>query len=50
MTWILLIGGGLAVLLLIIGVIESVNSERALVEKRLGSYLGDEKTSAKETC
>ena len=45
MTWILLIGGGLAVLLLIVGVIESVNSERALVEKRLGRYLGEEKTS-----
>lgn len=44
MTWILLIGGGLAVILLIVGVIESVNSERALVEKRLGRYLGDEKT------
>ncbi len=45
MTWILMIGGGLAVLLLIVGVIESVNSERALVEKRLGRYLGEEKTS-----
>lgn len=44
MIWILVIGGGLAVLLLIVGVIESVNSERALVEKRLGRYLGDDKT------
>src|SRR5574342_302314 len=43
MTWILLIGGGLAVLLLIFGVIESVNSERTLVEKRLGRYLGEGK-------
>jgi len=43
MTWILLIGGGLAVLLLIVGVIESVNSERALVERRLGRYLGEDK-------
>ena len=42
MIWILIIGGGLAVLLLIVGVVESVNSERALVEKRLGRYLGDE--------
>jgi tight adherence protein B len=45
MTWILIIGGGLAVLLLIAGVIESVNSERALVEKRLGRYLGEDKAS-----
>jgi len=45
MTWILLIGGGLAVLLLIVGVIESVNSERALVERRLGRYLGEDKAS-----
>jgi tight adherence protein B len=45
MTWILMIGGGLAVLLLIVGVIESVNSERALVEKRLGRYLGEDKAS-----
>lgn len=46
MTWILLAGGGLAFLLLIIGVIESVNSERSLVEKRLGRYMGEEKTDA----
>jgi tight adherence protein B len=45
MTWILIIGGGLALLLLIVGVIESVNSERSLVEKRLGRYLGEERTS-----
>jgi tight adherence protein B len=30
---------------LIVGVIESVNSERALVEKRLGRYLGEDKAS-----
>lgn len=42
MTWVLLIGGGLAVLLLIVGVIESSSSERALVEKRLGRYLDDD--------
>jgi len=35
----------LAVLLLIVGVIESVNSERTLVEKRLGRYLGEDKAS-----
>jgi tight adherence protein B len=45
MTWILLIGGGLALVLLIVGVVMSVDSERALVEKRLGRYLGEEKTS-----
>ena len=42
MTWILWIGGGLAVILLIVGVIESTNSERALVEQRLGRYLDEE--------
>lgn len=46
MTWILLVGGGLAVLLLIIGVIDSVNSERKLVEQRLGRFLGDDKATA----
>ena len=45
MTWILFIGGGLAVILLIVGVIDSVNSERSLVEQRLGRFLGDEKTT-----
>ena len=42
MTWILVIGGGLAVLLLIAGVLESSRSERALVEQRLGRYLDDD--------
>ncbi len=46
MTWILFIGGGLAVILLIVGVIDSVNSERTLVEQRLGRFLGDDKTDA----
>lgn len=45
MTWILFIGGGLAVILLIVGVIDSVNSERSLVEQRLGRFLGDEQTA-----
>jgi len=50
MTWILLIGGGLAMVLLIAGVVMSVNSERALVEKRLGRYLGEEQGGeARET-
>ena len=43
MTWILIIGGGLVLVLLIVGVIVSANSERSLVEERLGQYLdGDE--------
>lgn len=33
-------------LLLIIGVIDSVNSERKLVEQRLGRFLGDDKATA----
>jgi tight adherence protein B len=45
MTWILFIGGGLAVILLIVGVIDSVNSERSLVEQRLGRFLGDDQTA-----
>lgn len=41
MTLILIIGGGVAVLLLIVGVFQSVNSERTLVEQRLGRYLDE---------
>lgn len=49
MVWILIIGGGLAIGLLIVGVVMSTNSERALVEQRLGRYLDDDKTvSSKE--
>jgi len=43
MTWVLIIGGVLAVLLLIVGVVQSVSSERSLVEQRLGRYLDEEK-------
>lgn len=39
MTLILIIGGALAVLLLIVGIIVSVTSERSLVEERLGRYV-----------
>jgi len=39
---ILIIGGGLAFLLLIIGIIVSVTSERSLVEERLGRYIEEE--------
>lgn len=48
MTWVLYIGGGLAVILLIVGVIESAGSERALVEQRLGRYLDGDKTAAEK--
>src|SRR5512138_232358 len=44
MTPILLIGGGvLVLLLLIVGVIVSITSERSLVEERLGRFLEGEK-------
>jgi tight adherence protein B len=46
MNWILYVGGGLAVILLIVGVIESTNSERKLVEQRLGRYLDEDKSAA----
>src|SRR5512133_1206530 len=39
----LLIGGGIILVLLIIGVVVTVTSERSLVEERLGRYLEDEK-------
>jgi tight adherence protein B len=41
MTLILVVGGGLAFLLLIIGVIVSATEERKLVDDRVGRYLGD---------
>lgn len=46
MTWILIVGGAFAILLLIVGVVQSAGSERALVEQRLGRYLDEEKTEA----
>ncbi len=39
MTLVLIIGGALAVLMLIVGIIVSVTSERSLVEERLGRYV-----------
>ena len=42
MTWIIIIGGIVLIILLIIGVFVSSNSERALVEKRLAQYLDDD--------
>jgi tight adherence protein B len=41
-TTILIIGGVFAVLLLIVGIIVSISSERSLVEERLGQYTEDE--------
>lgn len=51
MTLILIIGGGLAVLLLAIGIIISITSERSLVEERLGQYIEEQviETDAKAT-
>jgi tight adherence protein B len=42
LTTILLIGGGLAFFLLVVGIIVTVTSERSLVEERLGRYLDEE--------
>ena len=38
----LIVGGGLAFLLLIIGIVVSLSSERSLVEERLGRYVDEE--------
>lgn len=43
MTWIIIIGGTILIILLIVGVIISANSERAMVEERLNQYLDDDK-------
>ena len=39
MTLILIIGGSLAVIMLIVGIVVSVTSERSMVEERLGRYV-----------
>lgn len=44
LTWILIIGFAIVVILLIVGVVVSSGSERALVEKRLGQYIQGEKS------
>lgn len=49
MTWILIIGGGLVLVLLIVGVVVSVNSERSLVEKRLGRYLDEDQETVEKS-
>ena len=38
----ILIGGGLLIVILIIGIIVSINSERSLVEERLGRFLDED--------
>jgi tight adherence protein B len=45
MTWIIIIGGTILIVLLAIGVVVSSRSERALVEERLSQYLDDDKKS-----
>ncbi len=50
LTLILIVGSGLALVLLVIGIIISVSSERGLVEERLGRYLeegGDQSGTAR---
>ncbi|MCL5611352.1 MAG: type II secretion system F family protein [Chloroflexi bacterium] len=49
MALIIIIGGIVLIVLLIIGIIASSSSERALVEQRLGQYLGeDDRSTDKE--
>ncbi len=45
---ILLIGGGFAFILLIVGIIVSVSSERTVVEERLGKYVEDKQKFKEE--
>jgi tight adherence protein B len=42
LTWILVIGGVVVVILMVVGFVISSNSERSLVEKRLGQYIQGE--------
>lgn len=49
MTWILIIGGVGVFALLIVGVVVSVNSERSLVEKRLGRYLDEDQAEVEKS-
>ncbi len=46
LTTVLMIGGSLAFLLLVVGVIVTVTSERSLVEERLGRYLEEDELEA----
>jgi tight adherence protein B len=49
LNWILIIGGVVVLVLLVAGFIVSSNSERALVEKRLGQYIQDEEPDARKS-
>jgi len=49
LTLILMIGSGAALILLIVGVVISISSERTLVEERLGRYIEDEQQYIKTT-
>lgn len=46
---ILTIGGGLALLFLVIGIIVSISSEKTLVEERLGRYVEKEKEAERDS-
>ena len=45
-NWIIIVGGIILIVLLTIGLIVSVSSERAVLDQRLGQYLGDDKDRA----
>jgi len=49
LTMILLVGSALAFILLVVGIVISVTSERSLVEERLGKYVEDEQQYVKTT-
>ncbi|MDO8753517.1 MAG: type II secretion system F family protein [Anaerolineales bacterium] len=42
MTWIIIIGGLIIIILLIVGIVVSSNTDRSLVEQRLGAYLDED--------
>lgn len=44
-SWIIIFGGLFLIVLLIIGLVVSSNSERSLVEQRLNQYLEEDKSS-----
>jgi tight adherence protein B len=46
LTLVLIIGSSIAFILLVVGIVISVSSERSLVEERLGRYIEDEATYA----
>jgi tight adherence protein B len=43
LTWIIIGGGIILIVLLSIGLVVSVSSERTVLDQRLGQYLGDDK-------